>query len=362
MKTIAFYTCAIAAPLLATQSASAAFDYFKTDGSFKRFSVSAGWLHASPQGDANEFENTTAIDDGTVAENGSVRVGTVLDVIEPNQPNVGLINGVLGALGNDTDLSNVPVLGDLSGVTNISGLERWESPNTGLEADDVDTVGLLFNYYFDDNWSVEVKAGIPPKVDIAGKGEVLAPLRGNVTPSGAGAILSEFAITNDIPITDLEQDDVASTARAWLPAAGIQYQFGKSGVNKFRPYIVGGAIYAYFDDIDLDSGIEADLKRAGDQIQNIIDGRAGAALENVSSSSDMTVDVDAESTLAPIITIGGTYDFDENWFAVGSLSYAKLDSETTITVKNDSGQELIRSKSKLDIDPYITYLGVGYRF
>ena len=48
--------CAIAAPLLFSQSAVAEFDYFKTDGSFKRFSVSAGWLHASPQGKANPIQ------------------------------------------------------------------------------------------------------------------------------------------------------------------------------------------------------------------------------------------------------------------------------------------------------------------
>ena len=49
MKKMLTLACAIATPLLFSQSAVAEFDYFKTDGSFKRFSVSAGWLHASPQ-------------------------------------------------------------------------------------------------------------------------------------------------------------------------------------------------------------------------------------------------------------------------------------------------------------------------
>ncbi len=253
--------------------------------------------------------------------------------------------------------------GDVSGDVEINGLKNWSSPGTGLKADDADTVGLLFNYYLSDNWSVEFKAGVPPTVDILGEGQVFAPLTGRVNAGGVGAILPEFGIKKDIAITDLTQGNgVASTARAWLPAAGVQYQFGKSGVNKFRPYVVAGAIYAYFDDIELNEGIEQDLQRAGDQIQNIKDDKAGAALEDVKSSSDMTVEVDAQSVLAPIITLGATYDFNDRWFAVGSLSYAKLDSETTITVKNDSGEELIKSKTNLDIDPYITYLGLGYRF
>ncbi len=370
MKHLSIFACAITSSLLLSQSAFAEFNYFKTDDSFKRFSVSAGWLHAIPQGDPNPLQNSTSINDGTVAKNGSVKIKTVREVIDPDQSeltkfqvNTGLtLIGLASFRGEETDLSST-TFGDVSGDVEINGLENWSSPGTGLKADDADTVGLLFNYYLSDNWSVEFKAGVPPTVDILGEGQVFAPLTGRVNAGGVGAILPEFGIKKDIAITDLTQGNgVASTARAWLPAAGVQYQFGKSGVNKFRPYVVAGAIYAYFDDIELNEGIEQDLQRAGDQIQNIKDDKAGAALENVKSSSDMTVEVDAQSVLAPIITLGATYDFNDRWFAVGSLSYAKLDSETTITVKNDSGEELIKSKTNLDIDPYITYLGLGYRF
>ena len=364
MKKTLTFACAIATPLLFSQSAFAAFDYFKTDGSFKRFSVSAGWLHASPQGTANPLENTTAIKDGTVSANGSVKVKTVREVLVKDQDRFGLIDGTLGALGAETDLSKIPVLGDVSGKTTIGGLESWSSPDTGLESDEVDTFGLLFNYYLNDNWSIEVKAGIPPKVDILGQGQVYAPLKGTVSPGGiAGGILGDFKISKDIPITDLEQGNgVASSARAWLPAAGVQYQFGKSGVNKFRPYVGAGVMYAYFSEIELNEGIRKDLEKAGHQIQNIKDGQAGAALENLQSGREMNVDVEADSAFAPIVTVGATYDFNDQWFGIGSLSYAKLDSDTTITVKNDKNEELIRSKAHLDIDPYITFLGVGYRF
>lgn len=368
MKKILTLAFALTTPLLLSQAAFAEFDYFKTDGSFKRFSVSAGWLHAMPQGDANPLKNTTAAKDGTVVTNGSVKVKTVKEVIDTNQDQ-GLqdqVVGLLDVLGDETDLSDAPLLGDVSGTTQINGLESFVSgPGTGLKADDTDTVGLLFNYFINDNWSVELKAGVPPKVDILGKGQVFAPLTGKVTAGGAASdLLPEFAVKKDIPISDLEQGNgVASTARAWLPAAEVHYQFGKSGVDKFRPYVGAGLIYAYFNDIELNQEIGRDLALAGHQIQNIKDGQAGAALENrPSSSSKMTVEVDADSAIAPLFTVGATYDFNDRWFGVGSVSYAKLDSETTITVKNDDGEELIRSGTTLDIDPYITYVGVGYRF
>lgn len=317
MKKTLSIACAVAAPMLFSQSATAAFDYFKkSDDGFKRYSISGGWLHADPQGDATPVVNKTAIYDGF-----------------------------------ESEASGIPV--------EVSGLEQWSSPGTGLESDTVDTFGMLMTYYVDDHWGVEVKAGIPPKVDILGKGEVFANVETNlITP-------------DPISITDMTRGGgVASTARAWLPAALVQYQFGKPGVNKLRPYVGAGVMYAYFNDIDLNKGIGQDLQVAAGRLQLIKDGQAAAALgtkeqirDNIDAGvADMRVKVEADSAWAPIINVGATYDFDENWFAVGSISYAKLDSDTTITVKNGEGDQLIEAKSKIDIDPYITYLGVGFRF
>ena len=378
MKKTLSIACAVAAPILLSQSATAAFDYFKSgDDGFKRYSISAGWLHAEPTGKATPVQNTTAIHDSKVSKNGSVTAGAVKRVIDPAQGDerVSAVKAGLdfaaGIEGDNADLSKTWV-GDVSGETTIYGLQNFATPGTGLESDTVDTIGMLFTYYVDDHWGVELKAGIPPKVDILGKGEVIAPFKGTVSPSGAGSIVGDFDIKDDIQITDMTQGGgVASTARAWLPAALVQYQFGKPGVNKFRPYVGAGVMYAYFDDIKLNKGIGQDLQIAAGRLELINNDKAGAALgtkEEIRDNkdagvADMKVKVEADSAWAPIINVGATYDFDENWFAVGSISYAKLDSDTTITVKNDrTGKQLIEAKSNIDIDPYITYLGVGYRF
>ncbi|SUD92143.1 OmpW/AlkL family protein [Psychrobacter phenylpyruvicus] len=382
MKKTLSIACAVAVPMLFSQSATAAFDYFKTrDDGFKRYSISAGWLHAEPQGKATPVKNTTAIRDGKISENGSVTVGAVKGVIDPAQGEARVQEikngldaaGLLGGEGDDTDLSNIGGLGlNFSGKTTINGLQNFATPGTGLESDTVDTIGMLFTYYVDDHWGVELKAGIPPKVDILGKGEVIAPFQGTVSPSGAAeTLVGNFDIKDDIQITDMTRGGgVASTARAWLPAALVQYQFGKPGVNKFRPYVGAGVMYAYFDDIKLNKGIGQDLQIAAGRLELINNDKAGAALgskEDIRKNkdagvADMRVKVEADSAWAPIINVGATYDFDENWFAVGSISYAKLDSDTTITVRNKEGDQLIEAKSNIDIDPYITYLGVGYRF
>ena len=98
-------------------------------------------------------------------------------------------------------------------------------------------------------------------------------------------------------------------------------------------------------------------------IQNIHDGQAGAALDGKKSSANPVVDVDADDAIAPIVTAGFTYDITPNWYTVASVSYAKLNNKATINVfDRNTNKQLIHATTKMDIDPIITYLGVGYRF
>lgn len=322
----------------------------KDGDGFKRFSVSAGWLHAMPQGSANPVNINTSVAEGTKAKVGDVSKQAVLAAADRDS------NKLLYDAIKIQPLDPVPGL--LTGTATVNGLSNWQSQGTGLEADKVDTVGIMANYHFTDNISLEVKAGIPPKVDIKGKGDIYAPLTGQ-----AETALGTIGLKQDIHITDLTQGDKAATARAWLPAVELHYQFGKSGVNKFRPYVGAGVMYAYFNDLKINSGIESDLIKAGHMIQNIHDGKAGAALDGKTSSADPVVKLKATDTFAPIVTVGATYDFNPNWFAVGSVSYSKMNNEAKISVTDrNTGKELIKANTKIDIDPLITYVGVGYRF
>lgn len=322
----------------------------KDGDGFKRFSVSVGWLHAMPQGSANPVNINTSVAEGTKAKVGDVSKQAVLAAADRDS------NKLLYDAIKIQPLDPVPGL--LTGTATVNGLSNWQSQGTGLEADNVDTVGIMANYHFTDNISLEVKAGIPPKVDIKGKGDIYAPLTGQ-----AETALGTIGLKQDIHITDLTQGDKAATARAWLPAVELHYQFGKSGVNKFRPYVGAGVMYAYFNDLKINSGIESDLIKAGHMIQNIHDGKAGAALDGKTSSADPVVKLKATDTFAPIVTVGATYDFNPNWFAVGSVSYSKMNNEAKISVTDrNTGKELIKANTKIDIDPLITYVGVGYRF
>ncbi|MDC5256048.1 outer membrane beta-barrel protein [Acinetobacter baumannii] len=371
-KSLFCMTAALFALPTVTSAASPYFSLKDGDG-FKRFSVSAGWLHAMPQGSGNPVNINTSVAEGTKSKVGDVTVDSVLGAIDQSTADGKRKHDTLKTL-TDNPLTSLLIThkgedgktylnSNIAGEATINGLSNWEAQGTGLEADNVDTVGIMANYHFSDNLSLEIKAGIPPKVDIKGKGNIYAPLSGIDKPGGIGTILGDIPLKQDIFITDLTQGSKAASARAWLPAVELHYQFGKSGVNKFRPYVGAGVMYAYFNELEMNSGIESDLIKAGHMIQNIHDGKAGAALDGKTSSAKPIVKLEATDTFAPIVTLGATYDFNPNWFAVGSVSYSKMNSEAKIYVTDqNTGKELIQANSKIDIDPLITYLGVGYRF
>lgn len=371
-KSLFCMTAALFALPTVTSAASPYFSLKDGDG-FKRFSVSAGWLHAMPQGSGNPVNINTSVAEGTKSKVGDVTVDSVLGAIDQSTADGKRKHDTLKTL-TDNPLTSLLIThkgedgktylnSNIAGEATINGLSNWEAQGTGLEADNVDTVGIMANYHFSDNLSLEIKAGIPPKVDIKGKGNIYAPLSGIDKPGGIGTILGDIPLKQDIFITDLTQGSKAASARAWLPAVELHYQFGKSGVNKFRPYVGAGVMYSYFNELEMNSGIESDLIKAGHMIQNIHDGKAGAALDGKTSSAKPIVKLEATDTFAPIVTLGATYDFSPNWFAVGSVSYSKMNSEAKIYVTDqNTGKELIKANTKIDIDPLITYLGVGYRF
>lgn len=222
----------------------------------------------------------------------------------------------------------------------------------------------MTSYFFTDNVSIEMKAGIPPKVDLQGQGKIYAPFAAIATPELLGLPLKfmNIDLQNNIFITDLGAYGPAASARAWTPAFEFQYHFGKTGVNKFRPYVGLGMMYAYFNEVEINPRTEQDLIAAGHMIANIKDGKAGAALDGKPSSANPKVDVEASDAFAPIATLGFTYDFNDKWFAVGSVSYAHLSGDTTITVSDNTHGELIRSKADIEINPILAYAGVGMRF
>ncbi len=160
-KSLFCMTAALFALPTVTSAASPYFSLKDGDG-FKRFSVSAGPLYVKPTGKAQPVFVNTAVKKGEQAQVGDVSIKTVKESMSKDMdPNLSLFFiDFLDKLGKE----KLPA--ELSGNANIYGLDQWDNPGTGLEADDVTTLGIMTNYFFTDNVSLEIKAGIPPKVDL----------------------------------------------------------------------------------------------------------------------------------------------------------------------------------------------------
>lgn len=327
---------------------------------FKRHSISVGPLHVMPQGKPQGPKIRTAIKEGEVAKNGDIVLSTVFDNLDPDQEKK---NSSMKALLKIVNAFSDTFPASSSGTSKVNGIESWTMNGTGMQADDVTTLGMMINYHFNDKISFESKAGFPPKVDIKGVGKITAPFTAESNAALLGIPLPTIYLKNDLFITDLESHGPSiATARAWTPMWELQYHFGQTGVNKFRPYMGLGLVVAYFNELELNPSLERDLIESGHMIANMKNGEGGAALARKKSTADPKVKLKSKISVAPIATLGFTYDLNPNWFAVASVSYTHLTSKTTIEVNDAKLGTLFASEVELEVNPIIGYAGVGYRF
>ncbi|MDS7928293.1 OmpW family outer membrane protein [Acinetobacter sp. V102_4] len=336
---------------------------------FKRWSVSAGWLHIMPTGKANSTHINTAIQEGENYGVSQLKTSDVMNhAINIDDYRTGLagiaIRSIENAYNRDPDsyVSNI-YAGNLR--SDISGISNW-SNDAGLEADNVDTLGLTVNYFLTDKTSLELMGGIPPKVDITGKGQIIASVHAEANSTSAlPSYVNGLILEKDILISDLGAHNKIAEVTAWTPSITAKYHFGESGKNKFRPFIGAGVAYGHFNKTKLNQNFEQDLINVGHMVQNVLDDLAGLALENSgSSTANPIIKVKTSDAFAPVVTAGFSYDLSDRWFSTASLTYIpKFNSTAKITVTDsNTGNQLLNANTKVDLNPLITYAGVGYRF
>ena len=202
-----------------------------------------------------------------------------------------------------------------SQVTNSSVYNNFNSA-AGFELDNADTAEFKLDYLVNDNVTVGLILGVPPKVDIQGKGKLL----------GDRLDLESFSKVGDVKV--------------YSPVLTGKYTFGDIN-NKFRPYVGAGFMYASFRDFKLNPEVNAKIAPLGGSIRS----------------------VNIDDTVAPVAFVGADYNITPNWFATASVSYVHLSTHANLDiVSNASNATLVQGSSKIEINPIVTYLGLGYRF
>lgn len=106
-------------------------------------------------------------------------------------------------------------------------------------------------------------------------------------------------------------------------------------------------MYAHFDGFDLESTVNPALNAA------VGGGALGLSATNVS----------IDDAVAPVATIGADYNFNKDWFATASVTYAHLKTKATLDINSSTyNSTVIKGETDIEINPIVTFVGLGYRF
>ena len=221
------------------------------------------------------------------------------------------------------------ITGSTTAKTPILGERPVSSPNAGFEVEDADTAGLVLDYFVNDNVSLELVLGAPPEMELSGKGAINLPIIGQAA--------------------NLEKFDKIATTDAYTPTFLGKYHFGSIN-NKIRPYVGAGVMYAHFSDVKADRGVNKELS------SNPILARLQPELGKIK----------VDDAFAPVAIVGVDYNITPEWFATASVTYAHLSTKASLKVKGNTStgerDVILKGESDIEINPIVTYLGIGYRF
>lgn len=202
-----------------------------------------------------------------------------------------------------TDDSSKPLSVNQPPVGTIAG--------SGATVGSADTLGLAYTRFFTDNFAVTLDAGVPPKFNLDGEGTLASQGR-------------------------------LGSAKQWSPAVVAKWYFGEAD-DQWRPFVGIGVTHVWYTSVELTPALQ-------NYVTAPFGGAGGSASARLSSS------------WAPVANVGLAYNFDKNWSIGFSLSYIPLETDADITGRNAAGAVVSRSTTKLTLDPYITFLSVGYKF
>lgn len=192
---------------------------------------------------------------------------------------------------------------------------------SGATISNADTLGVALTHFFTDNFALTADLGIPPTFKLKGTG----------TLAGVGEI---------------------GKAKQWSPALVAKWYFGDAN-SKFRPFVGAGVSYVWYDNIELSNTFQ----------QTISARYTGCTLGSPVCTTGAKSSASLSSKWAPVLNLGATYNFDQNWSVSFSVSYLKLKTDAVITTELPAlAGGTTHSSTSLTIDPLVTFLSVGYKF
>ena len=203
-----------------------------------------------------------------------------------------------------------------------SAAGTFTSTSTGGQIHNTFTAELAFTYFITDHFALDLATGIPPKLKLYAQGTV-APFG----PSGP-----KLGLGNLQPL---------ATTRSWPPILFLKYYFG-AAQSRVRPFVGIGVNYTWFSHTELNPTF-------------------GGALQQVAGPGGQ-VKTSLSPSWNPAFNAGVSYNIDKNWYANASLTYLPLKTNATVSAYSASGQPVLVNKTHITANPWIAFVGIGYRF
>ena len=226
----------------------------------------------------------------------------------------------------------------LTTTTSALGLGTYQSPGTDVKVSNANTLSVTFTHFFNDNIAGTFVGGVPPKFNLYGSGNVIAPV----------PVIGPLTLIN----LGLPQNNPIATVREWSPTIVAQYYFGTKE-SKFRPFVGGGVSYNFFTNLRLNSNFVNAMQNLGQVLQ--------LGMGQV-PTGPAKVTAETSSSWTPVASVGVSYEFAKNWSAIGTVSYLPLKTTSTITIRSQQGQVLAVNKTDIKVDPLVFGLAIGYKF
>jgi outer membrane protein len=203
-----------------------------------------------------------------------------------------------------------------------SPLGSFTSTGTGGQIHNTFTAEFSTMYFATDHIAVDLAAGIPPKLKLYAQG--------NATPFGSGG-----------PALNLGNFQPLATTRSWPPILFVKYFFGTPQAT-IRPFVGVGVNYTWYSDTELHSGFSGALQQVA--------GPGGQVKASLSPSWN------------PAFSVGASYNIAKNWYVTGSVTYLSLKTDATVNAVAANGQTVLSNTTRITADPWIGFVGIGYRF
>ena len=203
-----------------------------------------------------------------------------------------------------------------------SALGTFTSPGTGGQIHNTFTAELSTTYFVTDNIALDLVTGIPPKLKLYAQG--------TVAPFGPGG-----------PSLGLGNLQPLATTRSWPPVLFLKYFFGNAQ-TKLRPFVGIGANYTWYSHTELNPTFSGALQQVA--------GPGGQVKASLSPSWN------------PAFAAGASYNFSKNWYATARVTYLPLKTNATVSSVAANGQTVLSNTTHIKADPWISFVGIGYRF